>query len=69
MPKDIHMLVSMINMKLRDDDGNCLQTEVHAAANKLDEQNTITAPKLLLTDEQIEQLKDLAEPFIDSIKK
>lgn len=52
-----------------DADGNCLQTEVHAAANKLDEQNTITAPKLLLTDEQIEQLKDLAEPFIDSIKK
>lgn len=52
-----------------DADGNCLQTEVHAAANKLDEQNTITAPKLLLTDEHIEQLKDLAEPFIDSIKK
>ena len=58
-----------ITITISDDDGNCLQTEVHAAANKLDEQNTITAPKLLLTDEQIEQLKDLAEPFIDSIKK
>ena len=58
-----------LTITISDDDGNCLQTEVHAAANKLDEQNTITAPKLLLTDEQIEQLKDLAEPFIDSIKK
>lgn len=58
-----------LTITISDADGNCLQTEVHAAANKLDEQNTITAPKLLLTDEQIEQLKDLAEPFIDSIKK
>lgn len=58
-----------LTITISDDDGNQLQTEVHAAANKLDDQNTITAPKLLLTDEQIEQLKDLAEPFMDSIKK
>lgn len=58
-----------LTITISDDDGNQLQTEVHAAANKLNEQNTITAPKLLLTDEQIEQLKDLAEPFMDSIKK
>ena len=58
-----------LTMTIFDGDGNQLQTEVQATATKLAEQNTITAPKLLLTDEQIEQLKDLAEPFIDSIKK
>lgn len=58
-----------LTMTISDEDGNQLQTNVQATATKLAEQNTITAPKLLLTDEQIEQLKDLAEPFINSIKK
>lgn len=58
-----------LTITISDDDGNQVQAEVHATANKLAQQNTITAPELLLTDEQIDQLKDLAEPFIDSIKK
>lgn len=58
-----------LTMTVSDGDGNQIQADVHATANKLAQQNTITAPELLLTDEQIEQLKDLAELFIDSIKK
>lgn len=58
-----------LTMNVSDGDGNQIQADVCATANKLAQQNTITAPELLLTDEQIEQLKDLAEPFIDSIKK
>lgn len=58
-----------LTMTISDDDENQVQAEVHATANKLAQQNTITAAELLLTDEQIDQLKDLAEPFIDSIKK
>ena len=58
-----------LTMTVSDGNGNQIQTEVHATANKLAQQNAITAPELLLTDEQIEQLKDLAEPFIANIKK
>ena len=58
-----------LTMTVSDGDGNQIQAEVHATANKLAQQNTITAPEMLLTDEQIDQLKDLAEPFIESIKK
>ncbi len=58
-----------LTMTVSDGDGNQIRADVHATANKLAQQNTITAPELLLTDEQIDQLKDLAEPFIDSIKK
>jgi flagellar basal body-associated protein FliL len=58
-----------LTVTVSDGDGNQIQADVHATANKLVQQNTITAPELLLTDEQIDQLKDLAEPFIDSIKK
>ena len=58
-----------LTMTVSDGDGNQLQTQVHATANKLAQQNAIAAPQLLLTDEQIDQLKSLAEPFIDSIKK
>ncbi len=58
-----------LTMTVSDGDGNQIQADVHATANKLAQQNTITAPELLLTDEQIDQLKDLAKPFIDSIKK
>lgn len=52
-----------------DDDGNRIVTEIHASAQKQEQQNTIQAPKLLLTDEQIDELKSLAEPFIKNIIK
>lgn len=52
-----------------DDDGNRIVTEIHAAAQKQEQQTTIQAPKLLLTDEQVDELKNLAEPFIKNIIK
>ena len=52
-----------------DDDGNRIVTKIHASAQKQEQQNTIQAPKLLLTDEQVDELKNLAEPFIKNIIK
>lgn len=58
-----------LTVAVSDDDGNKISTEIHASAQRQEQQNTIQAPKLLLTDEQIDELKSLAEPFIKSIMK
>lgn len=58
-----------LTVAISDDDGNKIVTEIHASAKKQEQQNSIQAPQLLLTDEQIEQLKSLAEPFVRSITK
>ena len=58
-----------LTVAVSDDDGNKISTEIHASAQRQEQQNMIQAPKLLLTDEQIDELKSLAEPFIKSIMK
>ena len=58
-----------LTVAVLDNDGNKISAKVSASAEKLEQQNSIKSPQLLLTDEQIEQLKSLAEPFINSITK
>ena len=58
-----------LTVAVSDNDGNKISAKVSASAEKLEQQNSIQSPQLLLTDEQIEQLKSLAEPFINSITK
>lgn len=58
-----------LTVAVSDDDGNKISTEIYASAQRQEQQNTIQALKLLLTDEQIDELKSLVEPFIKSIMK
>lgn len=46
------------------DDGNMVYAEITADAEKMKEKNTIEAPALLLTDEQVEQIKQLAKALM-----
>ena len=46
------------------DDGNMVYAEITADAEKMEGKNTIEAPALLLTDEQVEQIKQLAKALM-----
>ena len=46
------------------DDGNTIHAEITAEAERMAEMNTIEAPDLLLTDEQMNQIRELAKALM-----
>lgn len=56
-----------LDMTITDDLGNQIQTVTQASAQSLEEQTVITAPKLLLTDDQINQMKDIIKNVLGGL--
>ena len=52
---------------LEDDQGNQIQTSAEASAKAMEEQAAIAAPELLLSDEQISQIKDIIQNLLGGL--
>lgn len=56
-----------LDVTVTDDQGNQIQTSAEASAKAMEEQITIAAPELLLSDEQINQIKDIIQNLLGGL--
>lgn len=56
-----------LDVTVTDDQGNQIQTSAEASAKAMEEQAAIAAPELLLSDEQISQIKDIIQNLLGGL--
>lgn len=56
-----------LDVTVTDDQGNQIQTSAEASAKAMEEQTVIAAPELLLSDEQISQIKDIIQNLLGGL--